>query len=45
MDERKTLKSLKITMKKHPESLKLEGKLKDDLNKIAFSDSIILYEG
>ncbi len=46
MDEKKTLKGLKITMKKHPESLKLEGSLKDLLDGTKFfSDSIILYDG
>ncbi len=45
MDERKTLKGLKVTMKKHPESLKLEGKLKDFLDTTEYSDSIIIYDG
>jgi hypothetical protein len=45
MDERKTLKAMKITMRKHPESLKLEESLKEVLNKMDYSDNIILYDG
>ncbi len=45
MDERKTLKGLKITMKKHHESLKLEGKLNEKLKQSQSTDNSILYEG
>jgi hypothetical protein len=46
MSEKNTLKSLKITMKKHPDSLKLEGSLKEILqNKLPLKEPLIIYEG
>jgi hypothetical protein len=44
MSDRNTLLGLKITMKKHPESLKLEGYLKEKLEKNDI-DYLILYDG
>ena len=39
-------KRLKITMKKHPDSLKLEGSLKEILqNKLPLKEPLIIYEG
>lgn len=46
MSERNTLVDLKITMKKHPESLKLEGSLKELLEKsMPLHQALILYNG
>lgn len=46
MSEKNTLKSLKITMKKHPDSLKLEGSLKEILqNKLPLKEPLKIYEG
>lgn len=46
MSERSTLVDLKVTMKKHPDSLKLEGSLKDLLEKsVPLSEPCILYNG
>lgn len=46
MATQKTLKGLKITMKKHQTSLKLEGELKEKLeNKKIWDSDLILYEG
>jgi hypothetical protein len=46
MSEKNTLKDLKITMKKHPDSLKLEGSLKEILqNQLPLNGPLIIYEG
>ncbi|XP_014340532.1 aspartate dehydrogenase domain-containing protein [Latimeria chalumnae] len=44
MADRGTLKSLKVTMTKHPSSFKLEGPLKE-LNKKAMDGRLVLYDG
>ena len=46
MSNKNTLKGLKITMKKHPDSLKLEGFLKNFLDsKLPLESSLVIYEG
>lgn len=46
MSDKNTLKGLKITMKKHPDSLKLEGSLKQQLDsKLPLNDELIIYDG
>lgn len=46
MADRNTLKGLKVTMKKHPTSLKLEGSLKEKLENYNDSENpLVLYEG
>ena len=46
MSQSNTLTDLKITMKKHPDSLKLEGSLKELLeNSLPLNQSLVLYEG
>lgn len=46
MSDKSTLKGLKITMKKHPVSLKLEGSLKNLLDsKLPLETSLVIYEG
>ena len=46
MAEQNTLVDLKVTMKKHPESLKLEGSLKELLDKsVPLTEPLILYNG
>ena len=46
MSDKNTLKDLKITMKKHPDSLKLEGSLKQQLDsKLPLNDELIIYDG
>ena len=46
MSDKDTLKGLKITMKKHPDSLKLEGSLKELLDsKLPLNEALIVYEG
>ncbi len=46
MSDKNSLKGLKITMKKHPSSLKLEGSLKEMLeNNHPLQESLILYDG
>ena len=46
MSNKNSLKGLKITMKKHPKSLQLNGSLKDKLNEHTSSTvPIVLYEG
>ena len=46
MSDKNTLKGLKITMKKHPDSLKLEGSLKSLLeSKLPLESSLVIYEG
>ncbi|XP_025091009.1 putative L-aspartate dehydrogenase [Pomacea canaliculata] len=44
MADRGTLQALKVTMKKHPTSFKLEGELAE-LNKSVMDNPVILYEG
>ncbi len=46
MSDKNSLKGLKITMKKHPDSLKLEGSLKELLeNNKKLNKELTLYEG
>ncbi len=46
MAKKNSLTGLKVTMKKHPDSLKLEGSLKDKLEKsLPLSNELVLYEG
>ncbi len=46
MSDKNSLKGLKITMKKHPSSLKLEGSLKEMLeNSHPLQESLVLYDG
>jgi aspartate dehydrogenase len=46
MADRGTLKGLKVTMKKHPDSLKLDGSLRELLHKsIPLSSALVLYNG
>lgn len=46
MSDKNTLKGLKITMKKHPDSLKLEGSLKELLDsKLPLGNPLVVYEG
>ena len=46
MAEQNTLVDLKVTMKKHPDSLKLEGSLKELLEKsLPLTEPLILYNG
>lgn len=46
MSQSNTLTDLKITMKKHPDSLKLEGSLKELLdNNLPLNQSLVLYDG
>lgn len=46
MSEKNTLVGLKVTMKKHPDSLKLEGSLKEILEKnLPLSEPLVIYDG
>jgi hypothetical protein len=46
MADRNTLTGLSVTMKKHPDSLKLENPLKDKLEKSCpLKEELILYDG
>lgn len=46
MADQNTLTGLKVTMKKHHTSLKLEGELKNKLdNKKIWDSALVLYEG
>ncbi len=46
MSDRNTLLGLKVTMKKHPDSLKLESPLKEKLEQsLPLNEPLILYEG
>lgn len=46
MAEQNTLVDLKVTMKKHPDSLKLEGSLKELLEKsLPLTEPLVLYNG
>ena len=46
MSDRNTLTGLKVTMKKHPDSLKLEGCLNEELEKSRNSNKpTVLYDG
>lgn len=46
MANKKTLKGLRVTMKKHPDSLKLEGSLKEKLeSSLPLDKELVLYEG
>ena len=41
-----SLKGLKVTMKKHPDSLKLENELKEKLEKsLPLTNELVIYEG
>jgi predicted dinucleotide-utilizing enzyme len=46
MDERGQLSYLSVTMKKHPDSLKLVGRLDEELQKAKLKDGeVVIYEG
>ena len=45
MSNKNTLKGLRVTMKKHPKSLILNGTLKEKLENSPLSEALILYEG
>jgi aspartate dehydrogenase len=46
MANKNTLTGLKVTMKKHPDSLKLEGSLKEKLDAaLPLTQELILYKG
>ena len=41
-----SLKGLRVTMRKHPDSLKLENELKEKLEKsLPLNDELVVYEG
>ena len=46
MSDRKTLKALKVTMSKHPDSLKLGGELDEMLKAhVGKIEPLVLYDG
>jgi aspartate dehydrogenase len=46
MARKNSLSGLKVSMRKHPESLKLEGSLKEKLDRsLPLTSALVLYEG